>query len=68
MEVKLLVPNAIVFLYVIDSEDIQIPEYLDDTLIAANEQCVSIGTQAEVDGEVTIKIWHEIDNAEKNRL
>ena len=65
MEVTLSVPNAIIFLYDLASKDIQIPEYIDNALTAANEKCISIGTQADVDGDVTIKLSSQIDDSDK---
>ncbi|AOT07694.1 hypothetical protein [Pseudoalteromonas luteoviolacea] len=66
MEITLPVPNAIVFLYDSANQDIQIPEYIDNVLVAANEKCVSIGTQLDVDGDVTIKLSNQRDDLDKN--
>ncbi|MEJ2682413.1 MAG: hypothetical protein P8144_13345 [Gammaproteobacteria bacterium] len=64
-EVTLLVPNAIIFLYDLTSENIQVPEYIDNVLVAANESCISVGTQADVDGEVTLRLSNRIDDSDK---
>lgn len=65
MEVTLSVPNAIIFLYDLASKNIQVPEYIDNVLVAANEKCISIGTQAYVDGDVTIRLLNQIDDSDK---
>ena len=68
MEATLSVPNAIIFLYDLVSKDIQVPEYIDNVLVAANEKCISVGTQADVDvdGDVTIRLSSQIDDPDKN--
>jgi hypothetical protein len=65
MEATLSIPNAIIFLYDLTSKDIQIPEYIDNVLVAANQKCISIGTQADVDGDVTIRLSSQINDADK---
>lgn len=65
MEATLSVPNAIIFLYDLASKDIQIPEYIDNVLVAANQKCISIGTQADVDGDVTIRLSSQINDSDK---
>ena len=65
MEATLSVPNAIIFLYDLASKDIQVPEYIDNVLVAANEKCISVGTQADVDGDVTIRLSSQIDDSDK---
>jgi hypothetical protein len=65
MEVTLSVPNAIIFLYDLTSENILIPEYIDNVLVTANEKCITIGTQACVDGDVTIRLSGHVSELEK---
>lgn len=65
MEVTLSVPNAIIFLYDLANKTIQVPDYIDNVLFAANEKCISIGTQACVDGDVTIRLFKQIDDSDK---
>ncbi len=65
MEVTLSVPNAIIFLYDSANKNIQVPEYIDNVLVAANEMCISIGTQAYVDGDVTIRLFNQIYDSDK---
>jgi hypothetical protein len=65
VEITLSVPNAIIFLYDLASKNIQVPEYIDNVLVAANEACISVDTQADVDGEVTIKLSNNIDKSDK---
>lgn len=65
MEVTLSVPNAIIFLYDMASKNVQIPEYIDNVLVAANAKCVSIGTQAYADGDVTIRLSNQIADLDK---
>lgn len=65
MDISLFVPNAIIFLYDLANKNVQVPEYVDTTLTAANEGCISVGTQAEVDGEVTIRLSSQIDKSDK---
>lgn len=66
METKLLIPNAIVFLYDLTAPSIQIPEYKEDTIVSYNKSCISIGTQSDVDGEVTLKLSEKINIADKD--
>lgn len=65
MEATLSIPNAIIFLYDLASKDIKIPEYIDNVLVTANQKCISIGTQADVDGDVTIRLSSQINDADK---
>ena len=52
--VTLAPPNAILFVFDPDNRGVRIPEYIDGRLVAANNSCVSVGTRADVDGDVTI--------------
>lgn len=47
-------PNAIVFAYDPTSKKADTPEYVAGNTVNSNEDCISIATQAEIDGEVTI--------------
>ncbi len=51
--------NAILFIFDPTNKDVVIPAYVDDELTAATDTCVSVGTQADVDGEteVSLDIW-----------
>lgn len=51
---KIEVPNAIVFVLDPDSRDVEVPEYAG--LVSSSSTCVSIGTQAYVDGETDITL------------
>lgn len=48
------VPNSILFLWDIQNEKAEIPEYVDNQLISSNPNCISIGTLMELDGPTTI--------------
>lgn len=48
------VPNAILFLLDDSDADVQIPTYIPSKLVSNNLKCISIGTRASVDGEVSI--------------
>lgn len=65
MNAVLPIPNAIVFLHDLSARDVVIPEYIDDVLVSSNDSCVSIGTQAEVDGDVKISLSNVIDDVDK---
>lgn len=56
MKKRLVVPNSILFLFDNRHPSVIIPDYVDDNIIAFNSTCVSLGTQAEVDGEVSIEL------------
>ena len=56
MKTSLFPPNAILFIFDISNESVQIPDYIDGRLISANETCISVGTQAEIDGEVVVSL------------
>ena len=66
MEAALFFPNAIFFVFDLANKKVQVPEYINGVLTAANESCVSIGTQAEVDGEVTVKLSDKFSESEKD--
>lgn len=65
MEASLSVTRAIVFALDLANKNARVPEYIDGELIASNESCVSVGTQAEVDGAVTIKLSERLSDSEK---
>ena len=56
METTLYPPNAILFLLDLANDDIVVPEYEPGRLTAANGACISVGTRAEVDGNVTVRL------------
>lgn len=58
---KIEVPNAIVFVLDPDSRDIEVPEY--SGLVSSSRTCVSIGTQADVDGETDITLDRDVSSA-----
>jgi hypothetical protein len=49
-------PNAILFIFDPTSKDVVIPAYVDNELTAATDTCVSVGTQADVDGETEVSL------------
>lgn len=59
-------PNAIVFVMDLTNPDVRIPEYVNGRLVASTESCVSVGTQAEVDGKTTVVLVKSI--ADSNAL
>lgn len=65
MEATLSVPNAIVFLFDTATKNVKVPEYINDAIVASNKSCVSVGTQPDVDGEVTIKLANKFTDLEK---
>jgi hypothetical protein len=56
-------PNAILFLFDRGNNAVAIPEYVDGQLVVSNASCVSVGTQAAVDGEVTISLESKTPSA-----
>lgn len=66
MEAKLFISNAIVFVFDLANKRVQVPEYIDGVLTASNKSCVSVGTQSEVDGEVTVKLSGNLLDSEKD--
>ncbi len=54
-------PNAIVFLMDPLNREVDIPEYIDGSLIASTASCVSVGTQAPVDGYTEITLANSQD-------
>lgn len=60
MDTTLEIPHAIIFVMDNDSKDLLIPEYIKGQLTAANGACLSIGTQADVDGDVHITLSDEL--------
>jgi len=53
---KLAVPNAILFVLDPSNEAVAIPEY--EGLVSHTDSCVSVGTQADVDGETDVSLGH----------
>jgi hypothetical protein len=49
-------PNAILFVLDPTNKNVVVPVYVDDQLTAATSTCVSIGTQADVDGDVEVSL------------
>lgn len=66
MEATLFIPNAIVFVFDLANKNVQVPEYIDGVLTASNKSCVSVGTQSEVDGEVTVKLSGRLSDSERD--
>lgn len=59
-------PNAILFVFDPTNKDIVVPPYVDGEITAATETCVSVGTQASVDGETEVSL--DLDNATPSDL
>lgn len=49
-------PNAILFVFDPTNKDVVIPPYVDGELTASSSTCVSVGTQADVDGDTDISL------------
>jgi hypothetical protein len=65
-EVTLSVPNAILFLFDLAArKEIAIPECVDGQTTSANASCVSVCTQADVDGDVTVRLANRLSASEK---
>jgi len=62
LQAMLSPPNAILFVFDPTNKDVAIPAYVDGKLTAATETCVSVGTQADVDGdtEITLDLGDEV--------
>jgi hypothetical protein len=54
--------NGILFVFDRANKVVNTPEYMDGQIIAANDSCVSIGTQASVDGDVTVTLERMMHN------
>lgn len=65
---SIYVPHAIIFIYDIENDDMEIPEYIDNELVSYNEGCISVGTQSEVDGEVEIALFSTINGSKVKSL
>jgi len=52
------VPNAILFVYDPANKQVEVPEYEDGDTVSFTDTCISVGTQADVDGEVSIALEH----------
>lgn len=57
---RIAVPNAIIFVLDPNHGGVEVPEY--SGLVSVSSSCVSIGTQAEVDGETNITLDREISD------
>jgi hypothetical protein len=49
-------PNAILFVLDPTNKDAAVPQYVAGELVAATATCVSVGTQADVDGDVEVSL------------
>jgi hypothetical protein len=49
-------PNAILFVFDPTNTDVAVPPYVDGQLTAATATCVSVGTQADVDGDTEVSL------------
>ena len=49
-------PNAILFVLDPTNKNAVVPPYIDGEIVAVTDTCVSVGTQADVDGEVEISM------------
>lgn len=59
MSVTISPPNAILFVLDPSSGNILVPTYVNGQLTAANPTCVSVGTQADVDGETEVSLLRQ---------
>jgi len=55
---KLAVPNAILFVLDPTNKEAVVPQY--DGLVSRTDTCVSVGTQADVDGETEVSIGRTV--------
>lgn len=49
-------PNAILFVFDPTNKDVVVPPYVDGELTAATATCISVGTQADVDGDTDVSL------------
>lgn len=49
-------PNGILFLLDPTNRDVVVPPYVDGELTASTESCISVGTQAPIDGETEVAL------------
>jgi len=54
--VTLTPPNAILFVFDPSNQNVTVPDYVNAQLIAANATCISVGTQAPVDGDTVVSL------------
>lgn len=65
MEFKIVPPNSIIFLFDRDVKNTVIPIYEPSNILGATENCISIGTLSEFDGETTVQLLGYCVNAKK---
>jgi hypothetical protein len=61
-------PNAILFVFDPTNQDAIVPPYIDGELAAASSTCISVGTQADVDGEVEVSLGLSSERPENLHL
>lgn len=49
-------PNAILFVFDPRNRNVVVPQYIDGELTASSNTCVSVGTQADVDGATEVSL------------
>ena len=60
--------NPIVFVLDPSNDSIDVPEYVSGVVAASTGSCISIGIQADVDGETNIKLATEIPEDDRSRM
>lgn len=61
----LSLPHPILFVFDLANEAVEIPEYVAGEATAANDSCVSVNTQAGVDGDVTVRLANALRPSDK---
>lgn len=62
MNIRLAVPNAILFILDPTNKAAVAPAYVPGEAAAASPSCVSVATIADVDGEVTVRLCAPVDD------
>lgn len=68
IEASIAPANPIVFVLDPTNKAIDVPAYVSGDIIASTASCISIGIQADVDGETRVKLAVRISDADRNRL
>jgi hypothetical protein len=66
--ITIVPPNAVVFLFDPENRSVRVPDTMAGQIVASNDSCLAVGTQASVDGDVTILVTTAAAEADISRL
>lgn len=68
IEASIAPANPIVFVLDPSSDTINVPQYIPGEVVASTESCISVGIQADADGETIIKLATKFADSARGRM